>query len=196
MIAKINLLPWREEYRQHKKLEFFKLAGAVIVAGLLVVGVWDRIVTARIDNQNSRNQVLNQKISELDAKVKEIAALKERRQQLLDRMTVIQALQANRPEIVRVFDEMAVSIPDGVFLTSLNRRGSEIQLSGYAESNNRVSAYMRNLDQSYKFKDPSLTKVQANDLLGEQGNTFEMRVKITEPKVIEETDANEDGKGA
>ena len=196
MIAKINLLPWREEYRQQKKIEFFKIAGAVFVAALLVVLAWDRVVNARIDNQNSRNQLLNQKIAELDAKVKEIAALKERRQQLLDRMMVIQALQANRPDIVRIFDEMASAIPEGVFLTGLNRVGSEISLTGFAESNNRVSTLMRNLDQSYKFTDPNLTKVLANERLGEQGNTFEMRVKITKPEVDEENGADTEGEGA
>lgn len=181
MNAKINLLPWREDFRQYKKIEFFKIAGLVFAVAALAVFGWDRVANGRIDNQNSRNQLLDKQIAELDSKVKEIAALKERRQQVLDRMRVIQELQANRPDIVRIFDEMASAIPEGVFLSSLDRTGSDIALSGYAESNNRVSTLMRNLEQSYKFADPSLTKVLANELLGEQGNTFEMRVKITEP---------------
>lgn len=211
MIATINLLPWREEYRQQRKVEFLKLAGLVLVVAVLVVGVWDRVVNAEIDNQRTRNQLLDQKIAELDVQVKEIAELKEKRQQLLDRMTVIQALQANRPEIVRIFDEMASALPEGVYLSNLNRVGGQVELTGFAESNNRVSAFMRNLDQSYKFSEPNLTKVLADDRLGEQGNTFDMKVKITEPELIEadgspaqpkagdssgQADAGQSGKGA
>lgn len=211
MIATINLLPWREEYRQQRKVEFLKLAGLVLVVAVLVVGVWDRVVNAEIDNQRTRNQLLEQKIAELDVQVKEIAELKEKRQQLLDRMTVIQALQANRPEIVRIFDEMASALPEGVYLSNLNRVGGQVALTGFAESNNRVSAFMRNLDQSYKFSEPNLTKVLADDRLGEQGNTFDMKVKITEPELIEadgspaqpkagdssgQADAGQSGKGA
>lgn len=193
MIATINLLPWREEYRQQKKIEFFKLAGLVLIVALAVVAIWDRIATANIESQQSRNQLLEEHIAKLEKSVKEIAELKERRQQLLERMTVIQALQANRPEIVRIFDEMAMAIPEGVFLASLNRVANDIALSGYAESNNRVSALMRNLDQSYKFTEPNLTKVLADEQLGEQGNTFDMRVKIMEPEVVE---AGSQGVGA
>ena len=186
MVAKINLLPWREEFRQEKKVEFLKIGALVLVASIVAVGLWDRVVNAQMDVQRSRNQVLENRISELETKVKEIAELKERRQELLDRMTVIQALQANRPEIVRIFDELAASVPEGVFFSALKRAGSDIALTGFAESNNRVSALMRNLDQSYKFSDPNLTKVLADDQLGEQGNTFDMKVKVTEPKVLEE----------
>lgn len=193
MVAKINLLPWREEFRQEKKIEFFKIGALVLVASLVTVGLWDRVVNAQMDAQISRNQVLENKISELETKVKEIAELKEKRQELLDRMTVIQALQANRPEIVRIFDEFAASVPEGVYFSSLKRAGADVSLTGYAESNNRVSALMRNLDQSYKFSDPNLTKVLADDQLGEQGNTFDMKVKVTEPKVLEDGD-EESGK--
>lgn len=196
MIARINLLPWREEYRQQKKIEFFQLIGAAVVVGALTVGLWDRVVNAQIDNQMARNALLESKIAELNDKVKEIAELKARRQAMLDRMTVIQALQANRPDVVRVFDEITMAIPEGVFLKELSRSGTQISLSGYAESNNRVSSLMRNLEQSYKFKEPVLTNVKADDLLDEQGNTFDMRVSIKEPKVVEDTAEEESGEGA
>jgi type IV pilus assembly protein PilN len=191
MIATINLLPWREEFRNQKRQEFFKIAGGVVVVAVLVVGAWDRVMNSAMDSQNHRNQRLEQEIAELDKTVKEIDELKERRQQLLDRMTVIQALQANRPEIVRIFDELATAIPEGVFLTQLDRVDAVISVTGFAESNNRVSALMRNLDQSYKFTEPNLTKVEADDRLGEQGNTFDMRVKIAEPEIIESADKGE-----
>ncbi len=184
MIAKINLLPWREEYRNEKRVEFFRVIGIVVVATAVVVFGWDRFVVAKIDNQNARNDRLNQKIAELDTMVQEIAALKERRQQLIERMTVIQSLQSNRPEVVRMFDEMVSTIPEGVYLSKLERKVLDISFTGFAESNNRVSAYMRNLSQAYKFADPSLTKVLADDRLGDQGNTFDMRIRIADPVVV------------
>ena len=188
MIAKINLLPWREEYRNEKRIEFFKIIAGVVLLAVVVVFGWDRLVNAKIDNQHQRNQRLEQEIARLNVKVREIAELKKRRQDLIDRMTVIQALQSNRPEIVRMFDEMVTAVPDGVFLSQLNRSGNNMSFSGFAESNNRVSSFMRNLDSSYKYTDPVLTKVVANSRLGEQGNTFDMRVKITEPEVVKTED--------
>ncbi len=191
-MATINLLPWREEYRQQKKREFLEIAVAVFLLALLALFAWDRMVNGRISVQEERNALLQQEIDALDEKVEEIAELKERRQQLLDRMTVIQSLQANRPEIVRVFDELAVAVPEGVYLSSLSRTDENIAMTGFSESNNRVSAFMRRLDSSYKFTDPNLTSVEADDRMGEQGNTFEMRVKITEPEVVDQ----DDGEGA
>lgn len=187
-MAKINLLPWREEYRQTKKREFLEIAAVVLVFGLLTVFVWDRVVDARIDNQTSRNDRISQEIAELDKQVKEISELKARKQEMLDRMAVIQALQANRPDIVRIFDELVKATPDGVFLTELVRVNDAMSLTGFAESNNRVSALMRNLDGSYKFTEPNLTKVEADQSLGEQGNRFEMRVQLTKPEVVVEPD--------
>ena len=185
MVAKINLLPWREEYRHEKRIEFFKVAAGVVLLAALVVFGWDRFVNAKIDNQQARNDLLSQKIAELDVKVREIAELKKRRRELIDRMTVIQSLQTDRPEIVRIFDEWVDAVPDGVFLTKMTRSGNNISFDGYAESNNRVSSFMRNLEDSYKFRDPVLTQVVANDRLGEQGNSFNMRVQIADPKPVE-----------
>ncbi|MFA5494496.1 MAG: PilN domain-containing protein [Porticoccaceae bacterium] len=181
-MARINLLPWREEYRQAKKREFLEIAAVVLVLGLLAATLWDRVVNARIDNQTSRNELLRGEIAVLEEQAREIAELKKRKQQMIDRMGVIQALQGNRPDIVRIFDELVAAMPEGVFLTDLQRVGDNMSLTGFAESNNRVSALMRNLDASYKFTEPNLTKVQADETLGEQGNRFEMRIQITRPE--------------
>ncbi len=182
-MATINLLPWREEYRQIQKRKFLEIAVVVLVAALLVVFAWDRVMGSRIDNQTSRNQLLQGEINELDRQVREISELKRRKQDMLERMEVIQALQANRPDIVRIFDELVEATPEGVFLIDLRRVGDNVSLIGYAESNSRVSALMRNLDASYKFTEPNLTRVQANDTLGEQGNRFELRVQLTRPEL-------------
>lgn len=182
-MAKINLLPWREAFRTEKKKEFLSLVVVVLVVAVLVAFGWDRVVSNQIESQNSRNQLLKTEIAKLDKQVAEIKDLKARRQNLLDRMQVIQELQGNRPEIVKIYDEFVRAVPDGVYFTKMIRKGSQISLVGFAESNNRVSSLMRRLDASYKFTEPNLTKVQDSDVLGEDGNQFEMRVKIIKAPV-------------
>jgi type IV pilus assembly protein PilN len=182
-MAKINLLPWREAFRTEKKKEFLSLMVVVLVVAVLVAFGWDRAINNQIESQNIRNQLLKTEISKLNKQVVEIKELKDRRQNLLDRMRVIQALQGNRPEIVKIYDEFVRAVPDGVYFTKLIRKGSQISLVGFAESNNRVSSLMRRLDASYKFSEPNLTKVQDSDVLGEDGSQFEMRVKIIKAPV-------------
>ncbi len=138
-------------------------------------------VEASIAQQNSRNQYLLSEISALEKQVAEIKGLKKRRAELLERMKVIQDLQGTRPVIVRYFDEMVRAVPDGVFLTSLSRKGGTIRLEGYAESNNRVSALMRNLDKSEWFASPNLTVVNAAPKIGEQASKFVMSVRAAAP---------------
>lgn len=192
-MAKINLLPWREAYRTEKKKEFLSLLVAVLIAAVLTVFGWDRVVNYQIETQNNRNQLLTSEIAKLDKQVAEIKELKKRRQGLLDRMQVIQALQGNRPEIVKIYDEFVRAVPDGVYFSKMTRKDNQISLVGYAESNNRVSSLMRRLDASYKFTEPNLTKVQANDALGEDGSQFEMRIKIINSTVDSVSDELAEG---
>ena len=182
-MAKINLLPWREAFRADKKKDFISLAVVVLVVAVFSSFGWDRVVNNQIESQHSRNQLLKTEIAKLDKQVAEIQELKKRRQDLLDRMQVIQELQGNRPEIVKIYDEFVKAVPDGVYFTKMIRKDNLISLVGYAESNNRVSALMRQLDASYKFTEPNLTKVQDNEVLGEDGSQFEMRVKIVKTPV-------------
>lgn len=180
-MAQINLLPWREERRQELKKEFLVTSALVLVlgAGLLLLG--DRIVSSQIEYQESRNEYLTKNIKELDKQVKELRDLKKRRNQLIDRMRVIQELQGNRPIIVRVLDQLVRTVPDGVFYTGLTTRGKRISIAGIAESNNRVSSLMRSLDNSDWLANPNLDKVTAATSFGEQANRFNLSVKIEAP---------------
>ena len=181
-MANINLLPWRDEHRQEKKKEFLGLLGLVVILAAVFAFGWNLTANDRLDDQFSRNQLLKSNIAALDKQVSEIKDLKKRRQDLLDRMEVIQNLQGNRPDIVKIYDEFVLAVPDGVYFTKMERKGKEISLTGFAESNNRVSALMRKLDEAGKFVDPNLTVVEANQALGEQGSKFEMRVKLEDPQ--------------
>jgi len=187
-MAKINLLPWREAYRAEKKKEFVTLLGMVLIFAAVVAFGWDRVVNSQIDSQVSRNQLLKTEIAKLDKQVKEIDELTKRRQNLLDRIKVIQEVQGNRPEIVKIYDEFVRAVPDGVYFTEMERKAESISLVGFAKSNSRVSVLMRRLDASYKFTEPNLTKVEANDVLGENGSQFEMQVKIVQPNTEQASD--------
>lgn len=181
-MARINLLPWREQLREERKKQFLSiLALIVIVAGLLVF-LGDRTINGKIDHQNARNEFLRKEIRLLDGRIKEIEQLQARRSQLLERMKIIQDLQGNRPIIVRVFDEMVRTLPDGVYFTSVGMKGSLISIKGGAESNSRVSNLMRQMDASDWLASPNLTAVKAvTQGALDQANVFEMSVRQTEP---------------
>ena len=180
-MAQINLLPWREEQRQELKKEFLITSALVLILGAGLLLLADRVVNSQIDYQNARNAHLTKNIKELDKQVKELRDLKKRRNQLIDRMRVIQELQGNRPIIVRVLDQLVRTVPDGVFYTGLNARGKNISVTGIAESNNRVSSLMRSLDGSDWLANPNLDKVTAASKFGDQANNFKLSVKIEAP---------------
>ena len=180
-MSSINLLPWRDELRRERKRAFLGYLAIAALLGVLVLALWIHLIGLRIETQQARNALLNREIAAMDAQVKEIRELKKRREQVLARMRVIQELQANRPDIVRVFDELVRVIPPGVYLESLSRQGDNITMVGYAESNNRISSFMRAMESSVKFQEPNLIQVTADHRLGEQGNRFDLRVKVTKP---------------
>ena len=185
-MAKINLLPWRDEYRREKQKEFIGILAGVVVLAVLAVYIWISIINGAIDSQNQRNQMLTAEINLLEKKVEEIKQLKKRREELLSRMKVIQALQGERPVIVRYFDELARAVPEGVYLTKLSRKDKAVQLNGITESNVRVSSFMRNLDASEWFTTPNLRSVKAAPKLGDQASEFSMAFDTTKPNEKEE----------
>jgi type IV pilus assembly protein PilN len=180
-MAKINLLPWREAYRKEKKEQFLAIIGGVVILSGLIAYLWVVSVQSSIDNQMSRNQLLETEIANLDKQVKEIADLKKVRDDLLARIKIIQDLQGTRPLIVRYFDDFARSIPDGVFVTMVARNGGVISIEGIAESYNRVATFMRNLEASDWFAGPNLTSVIAVPAEGEQAQAFKMTVNTSAP---------------
>ena len=180
-MAKINLLPWREERRQELKKDFLVTVGLVLALGVGLVLLGDRVVDGQNQNQKARNQFLTENIKVLDEQVAEIRELQKKRNQLLDRMRVIQELQGNRPIIVRVLDQLVRTVPDGVFYTSLQTRDKMITINGVAESNNRVSSLMRRLDSSDWLASPNLDAVKAAPTYGDQANTFNLTVQIQAP---------------
>jgi type IV pilus assembly protein PilN len=187
-MANINLLPWREWQKQERKKNFLvTLAGTVVVAVVIIVLV-DRIMNSNISNQNARNEVLREQIVILNGEIEEIRQLREQKAALTERMTVIQNLQGTRPVIVRLFDELVRTLPEGVYYNTVTRTNDVVSLQGVAESNNLVSALMRSLDDSEWFANPTLRQVNAlpgavNSAGAQESgqNQFDLTVSVTTP---------------
>jgi type IV pilus assembly protein PilN len=170
-MSNINLLPWRDEYRQEKKREFFSILVLMSVAAGLVAFLWFNYANSQIDAQKQRNALLSAEIALLENQVQEIQLLRKRRQQLETRITIIQDLQFKRPLVVRYFDGFVRAVPEGLYFNKLDRKGDKFSLQGITESNNRVSTLMRNLDRSDWFEAPNLKTVIAD--------TFDLSVDAT-----------------
>lgn len=162
-MPRINLLPWRDELRTKRRNQFFIGLGAAVAAAGLVILVSNLVMDGVVSNQQARNKLLEDEIKLLDGRIAEILDLEAKKERLLARMEIIEQLQRSRPEIVHVFEELVRTLPDGVRLTSVKQSGKRVEIRGDAESNTRVSAFMRNLDKSPWFTQPDLEVVEVRE---------------------------------
>ncbi len=156
----INLLPWRQALRQRRRKEFLIGIGAAIGIAALITLLTHLTVSSMIDSQNRRNDLLKAEIAELDKAIEQILALEDQKERMISRMQVIDTLQASRPEVVKLFDQMVSTLPEGVYLTSVKQSGKKIEFNGVAQSSTRVSAFMRNIDASESLSAPELKVIQ------------------------------------
>lgn len=176
-MANINLLPWREEQRRERNRATLFACGVMWAAAALVVFIAMMYMDGRIQYQEDRNAYLQSEINALSKIIKEIEDLKEKRDQLLARMQVIQTLQANRSQIVHVFSDLVTKLPKGVYYDNINKIAGKLSIEGKAQSNGRVSALMRNLDSSDWFGNSSLNVVDVVDQNGAPISKFKVEVK-------------------
>ncbi len=162
-MAKINLLPWREELRNEKAKEFGMSALLTGLFGAALVYGGMQFANNKIDHQQARNNYLQTEIDKLKKDLKEIEELESTKAKLLARMDIIQELQARRPQVVHTFQELAERIPDGVYLRSMKQQKDILAFEGKADSNARVSTLMRNLGASDWFKQPGLELIESKD---------------------------------
>lgn len=177
MAVKINLLDWRQELRDSRKRQFLSLLGLGSIASVGIVLLGMLITSEAIDHQNSRNEYLKQQIAETEKKIKEIQDLERTRASLLARMRVIEQLQASRAATVHFFDELVNTLPDGITLTAIKQNGGNVNIEGIAESNGRVSTYMKNLEASQWFADPRLVVISTSQKDKQRKSTFTLQVK-------------------
>lgn len=178
-MIRINLLPHREAAKKARREQFFVLVGLVSVLAALVVFAVYTFIGAAIDDQVGRNNFLKKEIAVLDKELDEIKRLKEQTQALLARKQVIEDLQRDRGETVYLLSELVKQVPEGVYLKSLKQSGANVSISGYAQSNARISALMRNLDASPWLEQPQLIESKAVVLNGRRVNEFGMNFILT-----------------
>ncbi len=181
-MARINLLPWRAE-RRKLFVSMLGLAAVVAVAiSLLIVMYYN----GQIQGQQNRNQYLRDQIVLVDQQITEIEELDKKKANLLARKQVIEQLQASRSQMVHLFDELVRTIPEGVRLNSIKQNGQSLTLEGRAQSNARVSSYMRNLEASGWMASPDLSIIEAKGDDKGLPNMFSLKVTLKNPSAVEE----------
>lgn len=178
-MIRINLLPHREEARKARREHFYLSAGLVALLGGLVVFLVYSLIGNKIYHQESNNNFLKAEIAVLDKQLDEIKRLKEQTRALLARKQVIENLQRDRGETVFLLSEMVRQVPEGVYLKSLKQDGLKVSITGYAQSNARVSTLMRNVDASQWLQDPQLVETRVALVAGRRVNEFAMNFSIT-----------------
>lgn len=183
-MIRVNLLPHREEKRKARREQFYALSGLMLVFGGLIWFLGFSLINGQISAQESKNSFLKGEIAALDKQIDEIKKLREQTSALLARKQVIESLQANRAEIVYLFNELARQVPNGTYLKSVKQAGNKITLNGYTQSNARVSTLMRNLDDSPLLEKPNLVEIKAATVdrrrLGDFTLTVELARQTTE----------------
>jgi type IV pilus assembly protein PilN len=187
-MTRINLLPWREELRQERQKQYMTLLALCMALAVAIVGLIHFQMANKIDYQKGRNQFLNNEIAKLDKEIEEIRELQKVRKSLVERMEIIKALQESRPSVVHLFTELVTTVPNGVYLKTLEQNDDTLRIVGEAESNARVSSYMRNLNDSEWLKDPNLDVIQIEDKKVTRISSFILSVKQTSPKGEDEQD--------
>lgn len=181
-MPRINLLPWREELRQLRQKNFGLSALGAVLGGIAVIVSAMGYYSSRIEYQNDRNKYLTNEIATLDKQITEIQELESLKNRLVARMEIVEDLQTKRPEVVHLFDELARAIPDGVRLNSISQSGNNVTISGVAQASTRVSAFMRQIDNSDWLTRPDLTVVETTADDDGRSATFTIVARQTTPK--------------
>ena len=192
-MPQINLLPWREELRNQRNKDFATTCVVFALITLVGIGGIHSWYNQRINWQEQRNDYLRNEISALDTKISVIKDLDSERQALLARMEIIEQLQASRPEIVHLFDEIVETLPEGVFYTKILQKDRSLSLHGVAQSNARVSTLMRNIEASDWMERPTLEEIVRK---GKPGSESEDLLRFSDFKLkAAQTKINKEGEG-
>jgi len=184
-MIRINLLPHREIRRKQQQQQFFILLGGVAVICATIWVVVHTYLSDQHDNQKSRNKYLDEEIVKLDKQIDEIKKLKEQTASLLARKTVVETLQGNRSEVVLLLDQLVRQLPDGVYLKGIKQTGNKVTISGFTQSQARVSTLMRNLESSPHLENPGLIEIRAVQQGNQRLNEFTMNINITRARTEE-----------
>jgi type IV pilus assembly protein PilN len=190
-MARINLLPWRENRRQERQRNFMIGLVATAIGAVLLVFLAGHLVQRQIDAQEVRNDYLRGEIRTLDDQIRQIEELEERRDNLLARKNVIERLQENRSMMVHLFNYLAQTVPEGIRLSSVRQAGEELTILGTTQSETRVSDYMRNIESAEWLHQPELRIIEVipGQGTGPEPFRFELRARLASPRVVNEDEA-------
>lgn len=180
----INLLPWRAELRKRRQKEFLIGLGGALGFALLIALAAHFTVNTMIDRQQAKNDLLKSEIALLDKQIEEIVALEEQKARMVARMEVIEKLQKSRPEVVKLFDDMVKTLPEGVYLTGVKQSARRLEFNGVAQSSTRVSAFMRNIDGSEVLAKPDLKVIETG--APGAGSKFTLFAQLKAPEAQEQ----------
>ena len=177
-MIRVNLLPHRAEKRRARQIQFAVLSIISVVLGALLVGFVHGYFSNRIAYQERRNEYLKQETAKLDKQIAEIKKLREETQSLLERKNVVENLQSTRSDVVHLLDQMLRILPEGVYLKTLKQTGNKINISGYAQTNARISTLMRAIENSPWLISPSLGVIQASSANGARVSEFTLTFNL------------------
>lgn len=160
MIARINLLPWRQQRRDRQRRAFLAQLGIVFAGSACLVLLAALFLDGRIAAQDARNEFLRSRLVELERQADAVDEIRQRTDETLERLHALADLRRDRTRTVRILEELARTVTPGVHYTSLVKRGTHITAHGIARSNNAVSALMRSLDASQRFETPRLKGIE------------------------------------
>lgn len=188
-MIRINLLPHREEKRALRQKQFLVMAGLSAAFGLALAGLIWVALDQQLENQKGRNAYLNDEIAKLEKQIDEIRKIREETQALLSKKQVVEGLQSNRSEPVYLLDQMLRQLPEGLYLKSIKQTGVKVNVTGYAQSNARVSAFMRNIQASPYLENPELVEIKAVEINKQRANEFSLNFSIKRAKAEEKAPA-------
>ena len=195
-MIRVNLLPHREARRKQQQQQFVILLAFVAIIGAASWFSVHTYLSDRLQEQQSRNAYLEQEIIKLDKQIAEIKKLQEQTAALLARKKVVETLQSNRAEVVHLLDQLVRQLPDGIYLKSIKQKGNVVTITGYTQSQARVSTLMRNLESSNHLESPGLIEIKAVQLSGQRINEFTMNINIMRAKAEEDSPQRPRGRPA
>lgn len=195
-MIRVNLLPHREARRKQQQQQFFILLAFVAIIGAASWFSVHTYLSDRLQEQQSRNAYLEQEIIKLDKQIAEIKKLQEQTAALLARKKVVETLQSNRAEVVHLLDQLVRQLPDGIYLKGIKQKGNVVTISGYTQSQARVSTLMRNLESSNYLESPGLIEIKAVQLRGQRINEFTMNINVMRARAEEDSPRRPRGRPA
>ncbi len=192
-MIRVNLLPHREARRAASRRQLVFMAVMVAVVGIALAALVHGVIAGYVGVQNDRNEFLKRENAKLDKEIAEIKKLKDEIAALLARKQIIETLQNDRSRAVHLLEALVRRAPDGVYIKSLKQQGLRVSVSGYAQSNARVSAFMRNLQGSEVLENsatsPQLVEIKASNVNNKRLSEFNLDFSMKPP-----TPVVEDGK--